>query len=76
MSGLVRIRSESPHVRQLLQRWQQRFDVSGAVYHSEPSTLLLTTETSVEALEELVRSLEGNDLEVDIIWRDGDLLLA
>ncbi|MEX2536653.1 MAG: hypothetical protein WD273_13740 [Trueperaceae bacterium] len=76
MSGLVRISSESPNVRHLVSRWQQRYGVSGAVHQADPSTLLVTAETSVEAIEDLVRSLQSNDLEVEIIWRDGDLLQA
>lgn len=76
MSGLVRIHSESPNVRHLVNRWQHRFGVSGAVYQADPSTLLVTADTSVEALEDLVRSLQGAELEVEIIWREGDLLQA
>lgn len=76
MSGLVRIRSESPNVRNLVSRWQYRHQVSGAVYQADPSTLLVTAETSIEALEDLVRTLQGSDLEVEIIWREGDLLQA
>lgn len=76
MSGLVRIRSESPNVRHLVSRWQYRHQVSGAVYQSDPSTLLVTAETSIEALEDLVRTLQGAELEVEIIWREGDLLQA
>jgi hypothetical protein len=76
MSGLVRIRAESPNVRNLVQRWQHRHEVSGAIYQAHPSTLLLTADTSVEALEDLVRSFEGAEIEVEIIWREGDLLQA
>ena len=76
MSGLVRIRSESRNVRHLVTRWQNRHGVSGAVYQADPSTLLVTADTSVEALEDLVRSLQSSELEVEIIWREGDLLQA
>ena len=76
MSGLVRIRSESNNVRHLVSRWQNRHGVSGAVYQADPSTLLVTADTSVEALEDLVRSLQSAELEVEIIWRQGDLLQA
>lgn len=76
MSGQVRISSEAANVRDLVRRWQHRFDVSGAVYQANPSTLLVDAETSIEALEDLVSSLQGNDVEVEIIWRDGELLQA
>jgi hypothetical protein len=76
MSGLVRISSEARNVRHLLNRWQSRHDVSGAIYQADPSTLLLTADTSVEALEDLLRMLQGSETEVEIIWRQGDLLLA
>lgn len=73
MSGLIRIRFDSSNVRHLVERWQYRHEASGAVHPSAPSTLLLPADTSVEAIEDLVRSLEGADLEIDIIWREGAL---
>jgi hypothetical protein len=76
MSGLVRISSGAPNVRHLVNRWQRRHDVSSAIYQADPSTLLVTADTSVEALEDLVRMLQDSDHEVEIIWRQGDLLLA
>jgi hypothetical protein len=76
MSGLVRISSGARNVRHLLNRWQRRHDVSGAIYQADPSTLLVTADTSVEALEDLIRLLEDSAHEVEIIWRQGDLLLA
>jgi hypothetical protein len=76
MSGLVRISSGARNVRHLLNWWQRRHHVSGAIYQADPSTLLVTADTSVEALEDLVRLLQDSDHEVEIIWRPGDLLLA
>lgn len=73
---MVRIYSDSPNARQLVSRWQERFDVSGAVYEADSSSLLVTADTSVEALEYLMRSLEGAQVDVEIIWRDGDVLMA
>ena len=69
MSGMVRIRAHWPDVRRLVGYWQRRYGESGAVHQADPSTLLLTVDTSVEALEELVRLLQHADLEVEIIWR-------
>jgi hypothetical protein len=76
MSALVRIRCGSRNVRHVVSRWQSRFAASGAVYQSDPSTLLVTGETSIEALEDLMRSLGGAETEVEIIWREGELLQA
>jgi hypothetical protein len=76
MSGLVRIRSESSNVRNLVRRWQHRHVASGAIHPSDPSTVLVTADTSVEALEDLVRALQGGTVEVEIIWRDGQILRA
>lgn len=70
-NGLVRIQSRAQHVRRQLNLWQRRHPSAGAVHISDPATLLLSADTPIDALEDLLLRLEPN--EVEIIWRDPEL---
>lgn len=67
MNGHVRIRSQATNLKHLLRRWQVRHQCSGAVHFADPSTLLIGTDTSVDALEDLLRALSAHEAEV--VWR-------
>lgn len=67
MRGQIRIRSDEYDVRRVVQRWQSRYRTSTAVYFADPSTLLIGADTGVDALENLLRSLQAT--EVEVIWR-------
>lgn len=70
-NGLVRIQSRARHVRRELALWQRRHPGAGAVHLSDPTTLLLSADTPIDALEALLSRLEPH--EVEIIWRDPEL---
>lgn len=76
MSGLIRIRAHAFDLRRVLARWQSRHRTSGAVHFADPSTLLMTADTSVEALEDLLHALHESDVELEIIWREPEVLQA
>ena len=67
MKGQIRIRSDEYDVRRVVQRWQARYGASGALHFADPSTLLVGADTEIEALENLLRSLNATDVEV--MWR-------
>lgn len=67
MRAQVRMRSTQYDLRRVVQRWQARYQTSGAVHFADPSTLLVGADIEVEALENLLRSLRAT--EVEVIWR-------
>jgi hypothetical protein len=76
MHGSIRIHTDAPNLRRVLHAWQRRHGFSGALHVATPSTVLIPTDISIEALDDLLSALRHGNPQLEIVWRDPNLRSA